>query len=384
MRTATTRKTEYSAKPPLTLYLAFELGWNTWTLGFSVGIGQPPRIRRIDARDLGALEEEISLAKKRFGLQEESPVRSCYEAGRDGFWLHRFLLSRGIDNQIVDSSSIEVNRRAKRAKTDRMDANKLLTMLIRYHEGETRVWHILHVPSPTEEDDRQPHRELAALKKDHTEYTNRIKGLLASQGVKMSVRSKFPNRLGDVRMWDGNPLPTKLQERLLREYQRTRALEQQIDELNAEREKAIREGQGEALDQVRQLLSLRGIGPNSAWLFVMELFAWRKFQNRRELGAIAGLTPMPYQSGGRFQEQGIGKSGNPDVRSMAIEIAWGWLRYQPKSQLSRWYADRFGRGSARLRRIGIVALARKLLIALWRYLETGVMPTGAILKQNPV
>lgn len=185
-------------------------------------------------------------------------------------------------------------------------------------------------------------------------------------------------------MWDGNPLPANLQVRLLRESQRTRALEQQMDELNAEREKAIREGQGEALNQVRRLLSLRGIGPNSAWLFVMELFGWRKFQNRRELGALAGLTPMPYQSGGRFQEQGIGKSGNPDIRSMAIEIAWGWLRYQPESQLSRWYADRFGKGSARLRRIGIVALARKLLIALWRYLETGVMPTGAILKQNPI
>jgi len=384
MRTATTRTQKYSANPSPTLYLAFELGWNTWTLGFSVGFGQPPRIRRIDARDLGALEEEISLAKKRFGLPPDAPVRSCYEAGRDGFWLHRYLLSRGIDNQIVDSSSIEVNRRAKRAKTDRMDANKLLTMLIRYHEGETRVWYILHVPSVPEEDDRQLHRELAALKKDHTEYTNRIKGLLASQGVKMSVRSKFPDRLGDVRMWDGNPLPANLQARLLREYQRTSSLEQQIDELNAEREKAIREGQGEALDQVRRLLSLRGIGPNSAWLFVMELFGWRKFQNRRELGAIAGLTPMPYQSGGRFQEQGIGKSGNPDIRAMAIEIAWGWLRYQPKSQLSRWYADRFGRGSARLRRIGIVALARKLLIALWRYLETGVMPAGAILKQNPI
>jgi transposase len=384
MRTATTRTQKYSVNPSPTLYLAFELGWNTWTLGFSVGFGQPPRIRRIDARDLGALEEEISLAKKRFGLPPDALVRSCYEAGRDGFWLHRYLLSRGIDNQIVDSSSIEVNRRAKRAKTDRMDANKLLTMLIRYHEGETRVWHILHVPSVSEEDDRQLHRELAALKKDHTEYTNRIKGLLASQGVKMSVRSKFPDRLGDVRMWDGNPLPVKLHERLLREYERTSALEQQIDELNAEREKAIREGQGEALDQVRQLLSLRGIGPNSAWLFVMELFGWRKFQNRRELGAIAGLTPMPFQSGGRFQEQGIGKSGNPDIRAMAIEIAWGWLRYQPKSQLSLWYADRFGRGSARLRRIGIVALARKLLIALWRYLETGVMPTGAILKQNPI
>ncbi len=384
MRTATTRKPEYSAKPTLTLYLAFELGWNTWTLGFSVGFGQPPRIRRIEARDLGALEEEILLAKKRFGLPLDVPIRSCYEAGRDGFWLHRYLLSRGIDNQIVNSSSIEVNRRARRAKTDRMDANKLLTMLIRYHEGETKVWHILHVPSASEEDDRQLHRELAALKKDHTEYTNRIKGLLASQGVKMSVRTKFSDRLGDVRIWDGNPLPVKLQERLLRENQRTKALEQQIEELDTEREKAIREGKGEALDQVRQLMSLRGIGPNSAWLFVMELFGWRKFQNRRELGAIAGLTPMPYQSGGSFQEQGIGKSGNPEIRSMAIEIAWDWLRYQPKSQLSHWYADRFGRGSARLRRIGIVALARKLLIALWRYLETGVMPTGAILKQKPI
>jgi transposase len=383
MRTTTTRKQEYSANQS-TLYLAFELGWNIWVLGFSVGFAQPPRIRRIDARDLNALEEEISMAKRRFGLPEEVPVRSCYEAGRDGFWLHRFLLTRRIDNQIVDSSSIEVNRRAKRAKTDLLDVNKLLTMLMRYHEGETQVWHVLRVPRVTEEDDRQLHRELATLKRDHTEYINRIKGLLASQGVKMGVRSSFLDRLGEVRIWDGNPLPAHLLERLAREYSRIRALEQQIDELDMQREKAIQEGKGEALDQVRQLLLLKGIGPNSAWLFVMEFFGWRKFQNRRELGALAGLTPMPYQSGGRFQEQGIGKSGNPEIRSMAIEIAWGWLRYQPKSMLSLWYRDRFGKGGARLRRIGIVALARKLLIALWRYLESGVMPEGAVVKQIPI
>jgi transposase len=381
MRTATTRNKEYSAIQPA-LYLAFELGWNSWKLGFSVGFAQKPRERTIEARDLNALEEEISLAKKRFGLPGDAPVRSCYEAGRDGFWLHRFLLTRGIENQVVDSSSIEVNRRAKRVKTDRMDMTKLLTMLIRYHEGETRVWHVIHVPSVTEEDNRQLHRELKTLKRDHTQFINRIKGLLASQGVKMGLKSSFPERLGEVRIWDGNPLPTHLQERLVREYRRTKALERQIHELEVEREKAVREGQGEALDQVRRLLLLKGIGLNSAWLYVMEFFSWRQFRNRREIGALAGLTPMPYQSGDRSQEQGISKSGNPDIRSMGVEIAWGWLRYQPESPLSRWYQERFGKGSARLRRIGIVALARKLLIALWRYLESEVIPEGAVLKRN--
>lgn len=383
MRTTTTRDKEYSANQPA-LYLAFELGWSLWKLGFSIGFGQKPRERTIAARDLEALEKEISLARKRFGLPENTSIHSCYEAGRDGFWLHRYLLQRGVDNQVVDSSSIEVNRRSKRAKTDRMDLAKLLTMLIRYYEGETKVWHVIRVPDVTDEDGRQLHRELQTLKRDRTQHINRIKGLLASQGVCLGVTSNFPEQIEEIRLWDGSTLPVHLHARLAREYERTKALEKQIHELEAERLKAVQQAEGKAMGQVRQLLCLRGIGLNSAWLYVMEFFSWREFRNRRELGALAGLTPMPYQSGNRSHEQGISKSGNPVIRAMGVEIAWGWLRFQPESQLSCWYQKRFGNGSSRLRRIGIVALARKLLIALWLYLESGVIPEGAVLKKNSI
>ena len=235
------------------LYLAFELGNKTWKLGFTVGFAQRPRQRTIAAGDLAAIEVEIALAKKRFGLSEESRVVSCYEAGRDGFWLHRYLMPLGVRNLVVDSSSIEVNCRARRAKTDKMDVGKLLAMLIRYDQGEKKLWSVVRVPTLEQED-------------------------------------------------------------------------------------------------------------------------------RRQLGALAGLTPTPYQRGDGAWERGISKCGNRYIRSIAIEIAWDWLRYQPHSKLTRWYQERFAHGSPRLRRIGIVALARKLLIELWRYVETGVIPEGAVMK----
>jgi transposase len=387
MDTAMTRDKEYSTNQPIDnppgqapLYLAFELGWSQWKLGFSVGLGQRPRERTIDARDLGTLEQEIQWSRKRFGLPENAPVRSCYEAGRDGFWLHRYLIQAGVENQIVDSASIEVNRRAKRAKTDRMDVTKLLTMLIRYHEGEKKVWHVIRVPSTADEDSRNLHRELETLKGERTQHTNRLKGWLAGQGVQLEVTLSFLEELEQIKLWDGNPLPSGLHTRLAREYERRQDVQKQIRGLEKERLEAIRHAEGSAVEQVRRLLRLKGIGVNSAWLYVMEFFSWRQFRNRREVGALAGLTPTPYQSGESSHEQGISKAGNKHIRAIGIELAWGWLRFQPDSQLCRWYQTRFGTGSSRLRRIGIVALARKLLIALWNYLENRVIPEGAMLK----
>jgi transposase len=359
------------------LYLAFELGVKEWKLGFTVGLGQRPRVRAIDGGDLSALESEIMKAKKRFGLQVDAPVMSCYEAGRDGFWLHRYLVAATITNLVVDSSSIEVKRRARRVKTDRLDVQKLLTMLIRYDAGEKRVWSVVHVPTTEAEDKRHLHRQLSTLKADRTRHTNRIKGLLYGQGVRIPVKEGFLEALSTAHLWDGSPLPAMLRARLQREYAAWCFVDQQIRELEAERAELIRDSKDPNVEQVRQLLRLRGIGPNSAWLFVMEFFGWRDFRNRREVGALAGLTSTPYLSGEETQEQGISKAGNRPVRSIAIEIAWAWLRFQPQSELSRWYQDRFAHGGKRLRKIGIVALARKLLIALWRYLETGVLPEGA-------
>jgi len=379
MKTKTTHSTLQTINTQ-NLYLAFELSWKHWKLGFTIGFGQRPRVRTIVARDLKALEREIQLARSRFNLTEGQPVLSCYEAGRDGFWLHRYLEAQNISNLVVDSSSIEVNRRYRRAKTDSLDVGKLLSMLMRYHQGERKVWQVVNVPGVEAEDNRQLHRELSALKKERTRYINRIKGLLASQGVNMSVTKDFLEKLDKIRLWDGTPMPTMLRDRLEREYGHMQYMAQQIREREAQRREILRTSEQASIEQVRHLMRLRGIGINSAWLFVMEFFAWRNFRNRKEVGSLSGLTPTPYQSGDSRREQGISKAGNRYIRSVVVEIAWGWLQYQPDSQLTHWYQERFAHLSSRQRRIGIVALARKLLIALWRYLETGTLPEGAVLK----
>jgi transposase len=358
------------------------LGNAQWKLGFTIGLGQQPRQRTIPAGDLVRLQQELAAAKKRFRLVEPVQVVSCYEAGRDGFWLDRYLRSEGIENVIVDAASIEVNRRARRAKTDRLDLGKLLSMLIRSHSGEPKVWHVVQVPSLEQEDRRQLHRELLQLKQERTQHVNRLKGLLVSQGVRLVVKPDFLRQVENVRLWDSSPLPPSLKARLQREYERLQLLEEHIKGLEAERRAALRHSPDPVVELVRHLLRLRAIGPNSAWLYVMEFFSWRNFRNRREVGALAGLTPTPYQSGDSDREQGIAKAGNRYIRSIAIEIAWRWLHLQPQSELSQWYQARFGHGSKRLRKIGIVALARKLLIALWRYLETGEVPAGAVLSAS--
>lgn len=364
------------------LCMAMELSNTKWGLGFTIGLGQPPRLRKLDARNLDGLMDEIRLSKKRFGLPESASVMSCYEAGRDGFWLHRYLIAQGVLNQVVDSASIEVNRRKRRAKTDRIDVGKLLTMLIRSAQGESKVWSVINPPNPEEEDQRQLHRDLMALKRERTHHINRIKGLLTSQGIKISIKTDFLEQLETVHLWDGSRLGDGMRNRLDREYQRYQLVQEQIGQIDQLRREALRTGDTPALEQVRQLLRLKGIGINSAWVYVMEFFAWRNFHNRRELGALAGLAPTPYQSGEGGREQGISKAGNRPVRAIAIEIAWSWVRHQPDSALSIWYQKRFGHGNSRIRRIGIVALARKLLIALWRYLELGVIPEGAQFKQT--
>jgi transposase len=372
--------TQAEAEPKTTgvLYLAFELGWNEWKLAFSTGQRDNPRLRSIGGRNTQVLMQEIAKAKKRAGLPDDAPVRSCYEAGRDGFWLHRFLESQKIDNQIVDSSSIEVNRRGRRRKTDRLDARKLVSMLIRWHDGDKKVWSVVQVPSVADEDRRQLHRDMGELKAERVQHTNRIKGLLAGCGLNVSiVNEQFPDVLTKLRTWDGQPVPPELQQRLLREHLRWQLANRQVRDLENERIRKIRGSKDPVVGKVRQLLGLRGIGLNSAWLFVMEFFGWRRIRNRRQLAALAGLAPTPYASGDSECEQGISKAGNRRLRTMAVEIAWCWLRYQPASALSQWYEQRFAKGSSRQRRIGIVALARKLLVALWRMLETGEVPQGA-------
>ena len=363
-----------------TLHLAFELGNTEWVLAMTTRIDQAPVMRAVPARALKTLDTEIARAKVHFGLPSSAPVCSCYEAGRDGFWLHRYLLSRGIDNRIVDSSSIEVNRRRRRAKTDRLDAGKLVTMLIRAEGGERKVWSVVNVPTPTEEDRRQVHRELLFARRDRGRHTNRMKGLLAGQGVPLAKLREFPTHVQTARRWDGTPLPPLLCARLTREWDTVQAYTTRIRALKHERRALLRVRDDPAIAQVRQLNRLRGIGIDSAWLYVMEFFAWRQFRNRRQVGGLAGLTDTHYQSGDLQHEQGISKAGNRWVRALAVNTAWAWLRFQPQSQLARWYQEKFGKGNSRIRKIGIVALARKLLIAFWRYLDQGILPEGAVLR----
>ncbi len=359
------------------LHLAFELGQNKWKLGFSDG--NKMRFKSIVGRSLEQLHEEIEKAQVRFKMKGDVTIVSCYEAGRDGFWLHRHLLSCGIENVVVDSSSIEVNRRKRRTKTDRIDARKLLGMLMRYHGGERRLWSVVNVPSVEAEDGRQLNRELEVLKKERTMHRNRIRGLLIQQGLEVTNPSakKFLQEVEALRSWDGEQLPEDLKARIVREYERLRMVEEQIKILNKERERRVQLADKPSFRKVAQLRTLYGIGVTSSWDFVMEMFAWRQFRNRREVGAFPGLTPTPYDSGGSQREQGISKAGRGRIRALSIQIAWAWLRFQPQSKLSKWFWQRFGHGGKRMRKIGIVAVARKLLIDLWRYLEYGLIPEGA-------
>ena len=282
---------------------------------------------------------------------------------------------------MVDSSAIEVNRRRRRAKSDGLEVRKLLNMLMRYAHGERQVWQVVKVPSVEAEDHRHLHRDLETLKQERARTTTRIQGLLSSQGLRVTSLTKLPEQREALRLWDGSPMLPGLRRRVLRVYAHHTFLSEQIAAVEAERRAQLQASTDARIDQVRQLMQLKGIGINGAWLLVMEFFGWRACKNRREVGGgLAGFTPTPYQSGERAREQGITKSGNRHVRWMTTELAWSWLRLQPDSALSVWFRERFGHGGKRLRRIGIVAVARKLLIALWRLLETGELPDGAALK----
>ena len=356
------------------LYLSFELGDKKWQLTLSDGRRGPSRYN-VDAGDAAAVLDCVSKARVRCSLSVDAKVHSCYEAGRDGWWLHRWLIEQGIDNIVIDSASIEVNRRARRAKTDRLDGDKLLAMLVRHHAGE-RVWSVLHEPTPEDEDARRTHRELARLMHERTAHTNRISALLVLHNLRPHIIIGGRDWAG---WWEahGTQVPTQLHAELERESARLALVKQQIKALEAARRQALEDGKQPL---VAQLAKLRAIGPKGAWILVKELFGWRRFANRRELAGCLGLAPTPYDSGGSQVEQGISKAGNKRARALLVELAWGWLRLQPDSELTQWFNRRFAAGGKRMRRVGIVALARRLAIALWRYLQTGEIPAGATLK----
>jgi transposase len=359
------------------LYMALELSASKWKVALADGQRAASQ-HTLEAGDVGGLLKLIEKAKKRCGLQGTLKVMSCYEAGRDGFWLHRWLLEQGIHNVVVDSSSIEVNRRARRAKSDGLDAVKLYEMLVRYVGGDKRMWRVVRVPSVQQEDERRVHRELERLKRERTAHVNRMRSLAVLHNVRLQrVGGRgWSERLEQLK----GQLPGALWAEIERESVREKLVCEQIVALEQERKEQL-QAMLEQGGPLVALLKLRAIGLQTAWVLVRELFGWRHFNNRRELAACVGLNPSPYDSGASQREQGISKAGNRRVRALVVEIGWYWLRYQPHSALSEWFNRRFGAGGKRMRRIGIVALARRLLIALWRYVEHGVVPAGAQLKK---
>ena len=360
------------------LYVALELSAKEWLLTMSTGFDGRRQRARIGPGDQAAFARAMTTAKARLGVDGGGAVRSCYEAGRDGFWPHRFLAACGVVNLVVDSSSIEVPRRPRRAKTDRLDGDKLLRLLLRHWGGERGMWQVVQVPSRETEDARHASRGLTALQAERTRYRNRIRGLLALHGVRpVRLDAHFPERLRTVTDWAGARLPAGVVARVLETHRLLQAVEIERGRARRQERQHVR-GRGTTTCAAR-LAQLRGVAARSATILGVELFD-RGLRNRREVGALSGLVSAPYRSGTMQRDQGLVRSGVPAVRRIAIELAWAWRRYQPTSALTQWYQRRFGSGGRVPRRIGIVALARRVLIALWRYLETGRVPEGALLK----
>jgi transposase len=365
--------------------LAIELSKASWVVASHTPLADKVSLHKLEAGDAPALLELIARTQARIvaALSRPVEVMTCYEAGYDGFWLHRLLAAHGVRNHVFDPASLQVNRRARRAKTDRIDVQGLLRALMAHLRGEPKVVSIVRVPSVAEEDDRRLHRERHRLIGERVQHVNRIKGLCATQGIYdyEPLRRDRRERLEGLRTGDGRVLGARLKAEIERELGRLELVRETIAVLDAERD-AIADGEAPAhpsAAKVQALAKLKAIGPEFATVLVGEVF-YRGFDNRRQVASYVGLAPSPFSSGKMDRDQGISKAGNPKARTTMIELAWMWLRHQPDSALSHWFRERVGSLKGRPRRIAVVALARKLLVALWRYLETGLVPTGAVLK----
>lgn len=376
---ATSSTPSLAGTAPATLFLALELSRSTWLVALHSPVADKVSQHRIEGGDTDGLLALI--ARKREQAEEKLGqavrVASCFEAGYDGFWLHRWLCARGVENRVLDAASLLVDRRARRAKTDRLDAAGLLRTLMALERGEAQVCRVVHVPTPAQEDARRRSRERARLVVERGQHTSRIKGLLMTQGIRdfEPTRRDWQARFEALRTADGQLLAPCLQAELLRECRRLRQVMDMVAEVEAE-QKAVAEAED---GTAARLARLRGIGVTFAAVLGNEVF-FRDFRNRREVGGYLGLASSPWQSGGVRRDQGIAKSGNPRARRTAIELAWLWLRHQPGSTLTRWFHERVGAAKGRMRRIMLVAMARKLIVSLWKYVADGTVPEGAVLK----
>jgi len=362
-----------------TIYVALELSKASWLVAINAPGGDKVSKYTVAAGATTALSAILTRARAQAERWCGESVRivAIHEAGMDGFWVHRWLEAQGIESHVVDPASIAVDRRKRRVKTDRIDVEKLLRTLMGWARGERRICSMVRPPHPEQEDERRLTREREILVGERTRHVNRIKGLLMTQGISgfQPLRRDRRARFEALRLWNGTTLPSRLKAELLREFDRLELVMNQIQVIEAERDRAL---QIKSRDTIGALLvRLRGIGPEIASVLCGEMFH-RDFVNRREVASYAGLAPSPWKSGTIDIDQGISKAGNPRLRKTTIQLAWLWLRHQPGSSLSRWFHARVGDRRGRIRRITIVAVARKLLIALWRYVTLGLVPEGAL------
>ncbi len=367
------------------IFVSLELSRSIWLItSLSPGSGEKMSKHSVRAGDVAGLLARFSeLKQKAFARTRKSfPIVVIQEAGLDGFWLHRALEQEGVESHVVDPASIATSRRRRRAKTDRIDGEALLRTLLAYKRGEPRVCTMVRAPTPEDEDRRRLCRERKVLIAERVEQVNRVKGLLFSQGISSyePLRRDRRQRLEDLTTGDGRTLPTHLKIQISRELDRLELLLDQIKLAEAERDGLLAEGQAAAPESpARMLLEFKGIGAESAATLWLEAL-FRHFDNRRQLASYAGLAPTPWQSGSVDREQGVSKAGNPRLRAILIELAWLWLRHQPQSALALWFKERVKRNGGRMKKTTIVALARKLLVALWKYVTAGVVIEGAVMK----
>jgi transposase len=365
------------------IFVSLELSRSTWlATSLSPGRGEKMSKHSVSAGDIAALLARFSELRRKACTRtgKSFPIVVIQEAGLDGFWIHRVLLSEGIESHVVDAASIATSRRRRRAKTDRIDGETLLRALLAHKRGEPRVCSMVRTPTPEDEDRRRICRERKVLIMERVQHVNRIKGLLFSQGASgyEPLRRDRRARLEALQTGDGRRLPQHLKAQVCRELDRLELLLEQIKAVEAERDTLLTQ-QTKASGPPPMLLAVHGVGPEFASVLWSEGLS-RQFDNRRQVAAYAGLAPTPWQSGLVNREQGISQSGNRRLRTMMIQLAWLWLRHQPRSALTLWFKDRMERNGSRRRKTTIVALARKLLVALWKYVSAGVVIEGAMIR----
>jgi len=365
-----------------TLHCALELSKKSWLLAIQFPDREQPSLYPIAGGDAEKLMAKLTQARDRWAKTSGAlpMITLCYEVGYDAFWLARCLKARGVECLVIDPGSLQVSRRGRRVKTDRVDVKTLLRTLIAWCRGERHVWSLVRIPSIDEEDLRRSHRERNRLVRERTAHINRIKGLLFAQGIRdINVKSRYKTlAVDELVTGDGHRLPPRLAGEIAREIRRLATVQEQIAEIERERDAAPTTC--EATERKRDLLSqLKSIGPAISAFLSREVY-YRQFANQRQVGSFLGLTPSPYDSGDEERCQGISRAGSGHARAVMIETAWLWIKHQPKSALSRWFVERTAGQSKRVRKIIIVAVARKLAIALWRYVELGLVPQGAILN----